>query len=133
MKVEMQHVPFVEIAVHERLLALLSFPIRSQTSRASPPNGQEPVTPVVSQRDVLDGIPKILSLRRIGEKTPVDLDPDHVFFQAVPGLHNDQFKAIPATDDDLNPPLHLQAIAATAALHMPTVEQSRIEPLSIKD
>ena len=52
-----------------------------------------------------------------------DLDTNHVFMQAVPGLHNGQFKAIPATDDDLNPPLHLQAIAATAALHMPTVEQ----------
>ena len=52
-----------------------------------------------------------------------DLDPNQVFLQAVPGLHNGQFKAIPATDDDLNPPLHLQAIAATAALHMPTVEQ----------
>ena len=52
-----------------------------------------------------------------------DLDPNQVFLQAVPGLHNGQFKAIPATDDDLNPPLHLQAIAATAALHMPTIEQ----------
>jgi len=52
-----------------------------------------------------------------------DLDPTHPFLQAVPGLHNGQFKAIPQTDDDLDPPLHLQAIAATAALHMPTIEQ----------
>jgi Ferritin-like domain len=52
-----------------------------------------------------------------------DLDTGFVFPQAVPGLHNGQFKGIPQTDDDLNPPLHLQAIAATAALHMPTVEQ----------
>jgi len=52
-----------------------------------------------------------------------DIDTNFVFQQAVPGLHNGQFKGIPLTDDDLNPPLHLQAIAATAALHMPTVEQ----------
>ena len=52
-----------------------------------------------------------------------DLDTSFKFQQAVPGLHNGQFTAIPRTDDDLNPPLHLQAIAATAALHMPTIEQ----------
>jgi len=52
-----------------------------------------------------------------------DLDTSFVFQQAVPGLHHGEFLGIPRTDDDLNPPLHLQAIAATAALHMPTVEQ----------
>ena len=52
-----------------------------------------------------------------------DLDPGHLFLPAVPGLKNGQFTAIPVTDDDLQPSLHLQTIAATAALHMPTIEQ----------
>jgi hypothetical protein len=52
-----------------------------------------------------------------------DLDPDFVFPQAVPDLNNGQFTAIPRTDDDLNPPDHLAAIASTAAFHMPTIEQ----------
>jgi hypothetical protein len=52
-----------------------------------------------------------------------DLDPDFVFPQAVPGLARGKFPAIPRTDNDLRPDLHLQAIANTAAFHMPTVEQ----------
>jgi hypothetical protein len=52
-----------------------------------------------------------------------DLDPKFVFPQAVPDLANGQFPAIPRTDDDLNPQDHLQAIANTAAFHMPTIEQ----------
>ena len=52
-----------------------------------------------------------------------DLDPNFVFPQAVPGLHNGQFTAIPRTDADLTPPAHIQAIAETAAFHMPTIEQ----------
>ena len=52
-----------------------------------------------------------------------DLDPNFVFPQAVKDLHNGQFTAIPRTDDDLEPKLHLQAIACTAAFHMPTIEQ----------
>jgi hypothetical protein len=45
------------------------------------------------------------------------------FEQAVPDLHMGQFTAIPRTDDDLHPEEHIQAIANTAAFHMPTVEQ----------
>lgn len=45
------------------------------------------------------------------------------FEQAVPGLFNGTFPAIPRTDDDLHPYLHIQAIANTAAFHIPTVEQ----------
>jgi len=45
------------------------------------------------------------------------------FGQAVPDLHMGQFTAIPRTDADLHPAEHIQAIANTAALHMPTVEQ----------
>src|SRR5689334_17181650 len=52
-----------------------------------------------------------------------DLDPNHVFPQAVPTLHTGQHTAIPRTDDDLNNPNFLQAIANTAAFHFPTIEQ----------
>ena len=52
-----------------------------------------------------------------------DLDPNFVFPQAVPDLHNGQFTAIPRTDADLHPQKHLQAIANTAAFHFPTIEQ----------
>jgi hypothetical protein len=45
------------------------------------------------------------------------------FAQAVPDLHKGQFTAIPRTDADLHPQEHIQAIANTAAFHMPTVEQ----------
>jgi hypothetical protein len=52
-----------------------------------------------------------------------DLDPNFVFPQAVPDLNKGQFPAIPRTDDDLTPDLHIQAIANTAGFHMPTIEQ----------
>jgi hypothetical protein len=52
-----------------------------------------------------------------------DLDPNFTFQRGVPGLHNGQFKAIPQTDADLTPDAHIQAIANTAAFHMPTIEQ----------
>ena len=51
-----------------------------------------------------------------------DLNPT-TFEQAVPDLHNGQFTAIPRTDADLRNGKHLQAIANTAAFHIPTVEQ----------
>jgi hypothetical protein len=51
-----------------------------------------------------------------------DLNPT-TFEQAVPDLHNGQFTAIPRTDDDLRGREHIQAIANTAAFHIPTVEQ----------
>ena len=52
-----------------------------------------------------------------------DLDPSFVFPQAVPGLSKGVFTAIPRTNADLGPDAHLQAIANTAAFHMPTIEQ----------
>lgn len=52
-----------------------------------------------------------------------DLDPNFVFPQAVPDLAAGPHTAIPRTDADLNPSKHLQAIANTAAFHMPTIEQ----------
>jgi hypothetical protein len=52
-----------------------------------------------------------------------DLDPNFKFPQAVPDLSKGKFTAIPRTDDDLTPDAHIQAIANTAAFHMPTVEQ----------
>ena len=51
-----------------------------------------------------------------------DVNPT-TFEQAVPGLHNGQFPAIPRSDADLHPAEHIQAIANTAAFHIPTVEQ----------
>ena len=51
-----------------------------------------------------------------------DVNPT-TFEQAVPGLHNGQFTAIPRSDADLHPAEHIQAIANTAAFHIPTVEQ----------
>ena len=51
-----------------------------------------------------------------------DVNPT-TFEQAVPDLNNGQFTAIPRTDDDLYPDKHIQAIANTAAFHIPTVEQ----------
>src|SRR6266446_10765808 len=45
------------------------------------------------------------------------------FPQAVPTLGVGQHTAIPRTDNDLNDPNFLQAIANTAAFHFPTIEQ----------
>jgi hypothetical protein len=52
-----------------------------------------------------------------------DLDPSFAFAQAVPGLNKGTFTAIPRSNADLSPDAHLQAIANTAAFHMPTIEQ----------
>jgi hypothetical protein len=52
-----------------------------------------------------------------------DLDPNHVFPQAVPTLAVNRHTAIPRTDADTNRPNFLQAIANTAAFHFPTIEQ----------
>jgi hypothetical protein len=59
---------------------------------------------------------------RSSTKNP-DLDPTFVFPQAIPALSMGQFPAIPRSDADLTPPLHIQAIANTAGFHMPTIEQ----------
>ena len=45
------------------------------------------------------------------------------FPQAIPGLSKGQFPAIPRSDDDLAPAMHLQAIANTAAFHFGFIEQ----------
>jgi Ferritin-like domain len=52
-----------------------------------------------------------------------DLDPTHVFPQAVPSLAVHRHTAIPRTDADTMHPNFLQAIANTAAFHFPTIEQ----------
>jgi Ferritin-like domain len=51
-----------------------------------------------------------------------DVNPT-AFEQAVPDLHKGQFPAIPRDNSDLHPHEHVQAIANTAAFHIPTVEQ----------
>jgi hypothetical protein len=45
------------------------------------------------------------------------------FPQAIPGLFNGKFPAIPRTDDDLAPDDHIQAIANTAGFHFAFIEQ----------
>jgi hypothetical protein len=45
------------------------------------------------------------------------------FPQAVPGLSQGQFPAIPRDDNDLQPQDHLQAIANTAGFHFAMIEQ----------
>src|SRR3989454_4794105 len=55
-----------------------------------------------------------------------DLDPTHVFPQAVPTLGVNQHTAIPRTDADTSDPTFLQAIANTAGFHFPTIEQGGI-------
>jgi hypothetical protein len=45
------------------------------------------------------------------------------FPQAIPGLVNGIFLAIPRTDADLKPPDHIQAIANTAGFHFAWIEQ----------
>jgi hypothetical protein len=52
-----------------------------------------------------------------------DLDPNHVFPQAVPTLAENRHTAIPRTDADTMHPRFLQAVANTAAFHFPTIEQ----------
>jgi ferritin-like protein len=52
-----------------------------------------------------------------------DLDPTHVFPQAVPTLAVHQHTAIPRTDNDTKDANFLQAIANTAGFHFPTIEQ----------
>jgi hypothetical protein len=52
-----------------------------------------------------------------------DLDPNHVFPQAVPTLAVNRHTAIPRTDADTTDPNFLQAIANTAGFHFPTIEQ----------
>jgi hypothetical protein len=45
------------------------------------------------------------------------------FAQAIPDLKKGRFPAIPRTDNDLKPDIHIQAIAQTAAFHFGTIEQ----------
>ena len=52
-----------------------------------------------------------------------DLDPNHIFPQAVPTLGVNQHTAIPRTDADTTDSNFLQAIANTAGFHFPTIEQ----------
>jgi hypothetical protein len=52
-----------------------------------------------------------------------DLDANFPFPQAVPSLNVGQHPAIPRTDADLSPDLHIQAIANTAGFHFGFIEQ----------
>lgn len=52
-----------------------------------------------------------------------DLDPNHVFPQAIPTLAVNRHTAIPRTDADLADSTFVQAMANTAGFHFPTIEQ----------
>jgi hypothetical protein len=54
-----------------------------------------------------------------------DKNPDFgdTFPQAIPGLADGKFPAIPRSDADLTPPNHIQAIANTAGFHFGFIEQ----------
>ena len=53
-----------------------------------------------------------------------DIDGFSVFPQAVPDLAKGKFRAIPKDDGDTANPIHLQAIANTAAFHFASIEQA---------
>src|SRR5216683_2510289 len=71
MNVEIKHVPFIEIGVHERLLAPVVVSDLFPNLASFTAYGKEPVIPVRAQTNVFDGVPKLLPLSRISEKTPV--------------------------------------------------------------
>src|ERR1700756_1253031 len=69
--VKVKHVTFVEVAVHERLLAPVVVANLFPNFASFAAHGEEPDIPSGAQRNVFDGIPKILSFRVIGKETPV--------------------------------------------------------------
>src|SRR5260370_6997756 len=71
MNVEIKHVPFIEIGVHETLLAPVVVSDLFPNLASFATHGQEPVIPTWPQTNVFDGVPKLLPLSRISEKTPV--------------------------------------------------------------
>src|ERR1700746_3171679 len=71
MNVEIKHVPLVEIAVHERLLAPVVVSDLFPNLASFAAHGQEPVIPTGPQTNIFDGVPKLLPQSRVREKTPV--------------------------------------------------------------
>src|SRR4029077_17721270 len=71
MNVEIKHVPLVEIAVHEWVLAPVVVSDLFPNLASFATHGQEPVIPTGPQTNVFDGVPKLLPLGRISEETPV--------------------------------------------------------------
>src|SRR6266436_61538 len=71
MNVEIEHVPFVEIGVHESLLAPVVVSDLFPNLASFAAHGQEPVIPIGPQTNVFDGVPELLPLSRRSEKTPV--------------------------------------------------------------
>jgi hypothetical protein len=71
MNVEIKHVPLIETAVHERLSAPVVVSDLFPDVACLTADGEEPVVPARSQTYVFNRVPKILSLSRIGKKTPI--------------------------------------------------------------
>src|SRR5882757_8287995 len=70
-KVKIKHVPLVEIAVHERLLAPVVVSDLFPNLASFATHGQEPILPAGPQTNIFDGVPKLLPLTRISLKTRV--------------------------------------------------------------
>jgi hypothetical protein len=71
MNVEIKHVPFIEIGVHERLLAPVVVSDLFPDFASFAAHGQEPIIPTWPETNIFDGVPKLLTLSRISEETPV--------------------------------------------------------------
>ena len=105
-----------------------------QSKGAAPINLDRFRTLQGSRAEGSSGIPRLTNLMQLTLDTSwwtryrssannPDLDPNFVFPQAVPGLSKGEHTAIPKSNSDLTPSAHIQAIANTAAFHMPTIEQ----------
>src|SRR5215470_5660241 len=73
--VKIEHVPFVEIAIHEGLLAPVVISDLFPNLAGFAADGEEPGSSTWSQTDVFDSVPKFLTLGRIGKKAPVFVFP----------------------------------------------------------
>src|SRR5882762_11586292 len=71
MNVEIKHVPFIEIGVHEGLLAPVVVSDLFPNLATFDTDGQVPVIPTWPHTNIFDGVPKLLPLSRVGQKTPV--------------------------------------------------------------
>src|SRR5229473_1160291 len=71
MNVEIKDVSFIEIGIHERLLAPVVVSDLFPNLASFATDGQEPIIPTRPQTNIFDEVPKLLPLGRISEKTPV--------------------------------------------------------------
>src|SRR5262245_7345728 len=82
MKIEVRHVPLVEVPIHERLLSpiVIAYLLPHVSDLAT--DCHVPIFSVAAQRDVFDRIPEILTKARIAQKGPVLIFPQQ-FVSAI--------------------------------------------------